>query len=100
MSCCGCEVTKVFDRIPLLQQASEVDWNGRIIATTDDVQVVDKPAGVPTIPTVDNVVESAVRPIPQCMLILLSQIGDMQAGVCTAVQTVDHLVESAVILLN
>ena len=36
------------------------DWRERIVHANDDFVVVDKPAGVPTVPTVDNGVQNCV----------------------------------------
>lgn len=39
------------------------DWSEHIIDKTKDYIVVDKPAGVPTVPTVDNLLESALHQV-------------------------------------
>ena len=41
--------------------ARSTDWAECIIAATDDYVVVDKPAGVPSVPTIDNAVENALH---------------------------------------
>lgn len=41
--------------------AQSTDWAERIVAATDDYVVVDKPAGVPSVPTIDNAVENALH---------------------------------------
>ena len=39
------------------------DWSDHVIEKTKDYIVVDKPAGVPTVPTVDNLIESALHQV-------------------------------------
>jgi hypothetical protein len=45
--------------------ANAIDWSARILAQEDGLVVLDKPAGVPTVPTVDNLVESALFRVQQ-----------------------------------
>lgn len=41
--------------------ARATDWKERLVAVTEDYVVVDKPAGVPSVPTIDNAVENALH---------------------------------------
>lgn len=41
--------------------ARTTDWSKRVVALTADYVVIDKPAGVPTVPTIDNAVENALH---------------------------------------
>lgn len=45
------------------QSVQEVDWKTRIMGETDDFVVVDKPAGIPSSPAVDNLYEC----VPECL---------------------------------
>ena len=41
--------------------ARATDWRERLVAVTEDYLVVDKPPGVPSVPTIDNAVENALH---------------------------------------
>jgi len=45
------------------QRLQGIDWKSRIIEETDDFLVIDKPAGVPSSPAVDNLYEC----VPECL---------------------------------
>lgn len=36
------------------------EWSERIVAVTEDYVIADKPAGVPSVPTIDNAIENAL----------------------------------------
>eukprot|EP00903_Cladosiphon_okamuranus_P007087 g6887.t1 len=44
----------------MFPRSESTDWSERIVHVDDDYVVLDKPAGVPTVPTVDNGVQNCV----------------------------------------
>lgn len=47
--------------------AYKVDWKARIVHAAEDFVVINKPAGVPVVPTVDNILESCLACAAQAM---------------------------------
>lgn len=45
---------------PKRYAVDHIDWKTRVVAQTPDYVVIDKPAGVPTYATVDNLIENAL----------------------------------------
>lgn len=73
-------------RFPAAQAA---DWRGRVLADAPEYVVVNKPAGVPVVPTVDNLVE--------CVLACAAEaVGHPRALACTT--RLDVCTEGVVVL--
>lgn len=60
--------------------AQATDWGDRVVDVTDDYVVIDKPAGVPTVPTIDNAVENALYQAGLAVAVSTSTSASTAAG--------------------
>lgn len=67
--------------------AQSTNWKERIVAVTEDYVVLDKPAGVPSVPTIDNTLESAIY---QAGLAVAKQTDSSSDGDCSSSSDSSH----------
>lgn len=71
-------------------EANDVDWSNHILAEVHGLVVIDKPAAVPTVPTVDNLVESALSRVQEVVrqpLLSTSRLDTCTSGVVILAKT-------------